>query len=152
MAARFAQAAVTTAVIGIAVGLQKHNTSYAESKASTFPLFKGAGAESHVGQVGQNVKNTEQGNGSTLIDGNVGHPEALKILEKVAENTNQYGLAAIREFAAAQAYSAEAAKVVAKTHRDEMWGTAGILGIAGIIMTATGAYIIRTIKEITEKK
>ena len=87
-------------------------TSHAEKLPATTPWFKVTGAEIQVDQVGQQVKKTKQADGGVHIEGN---PEALKKLEKVSENTNQYGLAAIKEFADALKYSADAA-AAAQTH------------------------------------
>ena len=121
-------------------------TSHAEKLPATTPWFKGTGAEIQVDQVGQQVKKTKQADGGVHIEGN---PEALKTLEKVSENTNQYGLAAIKEFADALKYSADAAaaaqqrtddaqKYVAKCHKEEVqW-----LGTAGIVISVSGVAII----------
>ena len=87
-------------------------TSHAEKLPATTPWFKVTGAEIQVDQIGQQVKKTKQADGGVHIEGN---PEALKKLEKVSENTNQYGLAAIKEFADALKYSADAA-AAAQTH------------------------------------
>lgn len=121
-------------------------TSHAEKLPATTPWFKGTGAEIQVDQVGQQVKKTKQADGGVHIEGN---PEALTTLEKVSENTNQYGLAAIKEFADALKYSADAAaaaqqrtddaqKYVAKCHKEEVqW-----LGTAGIVISVSGVAII----------
>ena len=121
-------------------------TSHAEKLPATTPWFKGTGAEIQVDQVGQQVKKPKQADGGVHIEGN---PEALTTLEKVSENTNQYGLAAIKEFAAAQKYAADAAaaaqqrtddaqKYVAKCHKEEVqW-----LGTAGIVISVSGVAII----------
>ena len=104
------------------------------------------GAEIQVDQVGQQVKKPKQADGGVHIEGN---PEALTTLEKFSENTNQYGLAAIKEFADALKYSADAAaaaqqrtddaqKYVAKCHKEEVqW-----LGTAGIVISVSGVAII----------
>jgi autonomous glycyl radical cofactor GrcA len=97
-------AKVATAVTGVAFVTQIQ--SYAEKVPATNPWFKGAGAEIQVDQVGQQVKKTKQADGGVHIEGN---PEALTTLENVSENTNQYGLAAIKVFADAQKYVADAA-------------------------------------------
>ena len=100
-------AKVATAVTGVAFVTQiQQHTSYAEKLPATNPWFKGAGAEIRVDQVGQQVKKTKQADGGVHIEGN---PEALTTLENVSENTNQYGLAAIKVFADAQKYVADAA-------------------------------------------
>ena len=121
-------------------------TSHAEKLPATTPWFKGTGAEIQVDQVGQQVKKPKQADGGVHIEGN---PEALTTLEKVSENTNQYGLAAIKEFADALKYSADAAaaaqqrtddaqKYVAKCHKEEVqW-----LGTAGIVISVSGVAII----------
>ena len=121
-------------------------TSHAEKLPATTPWFKGTGAEIQVDQVGQQVKKPKQADGGVHIEGN---PEALTTLEKVSENTNQYGLAAIKEFADALKYSADAAaaaqqrtddaqKFVAKSHKEEVqW-----LGTAGIVISVSGVAII----------
>ena len=121
-------------------------TSHAEKLPATTPWVKGTGAEIQVDQVGQQVKKPKQADGGVHIEGN---PEALTTLEKVSENTNQYGLAAIKEFADALKYSADAAaaaqqrtddaqKYVAKCHKEEVqW-----LGTAGIVISVSGVAII----------
>jgi hypothetical protein len=81
-------------------------TSFSAKPPWTSPWFKGAGAEINVDQVGQQVKKTNQADGGVHIEG---HPESLKTLEKISGNSNQYGLDAIKEFAAAQKETAAAA-------------------------------------------
>ena len=123
------------------------------------------GAEIQVDQVGQQVKKTKQADGGVHIEGN---PEALKTLEKVSENTNQYGLAAIKEFADALKYSADAAaaaqkysvdtaavaqqrtddsqKYVAKCHKEEVQWLGIVLGTAGVVISISGVAIIVIMK------
>ena len=109
-------AKVATAVTGVAFVTQiQQHTSYAEKLPATNPWFKGAGAEIQVDQVGQQVKKTKQADGGVHIEGN---PEALTTLENVSENTNQYGLAAIKVFADAQKYVADAAAAAQKYTSD----------------------------------
>jgi hypothetical protein len=105
MASRFAKVA-TAAVTGAALMTQIQLTSFSEKPPWTSPWFKGAGAEINVDQVGQQVKKTNQADGGVHIEG---HPESLKTLEKISGNSNQYGLDAIKEFAAAQKETAAAA-------------------------------------------
>jgi len=105
MASRFAKVA-TAAVTGAALMTQIQLTSFSEKPPWMSPWFKGAGAEINVDQVGQQVKKTNQADGGVHIEG---HPESLKTLEKISGNSNQYGLDAIKEFAAAQKETAAAA-------------------------------------------
>lgn len=105
MASRFAKVA-TAAVTGAALMTQIQLTSFSAKPPWTSPWFKGAGAEINVDQVGQQVKKTNQADGGVHIEG---HPESLKTLEKISGNSNQYGLDAIKEFAAAQKETAAAA-------------------------------------------
>ena len=105
MTSRFAKVA-TAAVTGAALMTQIQLTSFSEKPPWTSPWFKGAGAEINVDQVGQQVKKTNQADGGVHIEG---HPESLKTLEKISGNSNQYGLDAIKEFAAAQKETAAAA-------------------------------------------
>ena len=105
MTSRFAKVA-TAAVTGAALMTQIQLTSFSAKPPWTSPWFKGAGAEINVDQVGQQVKKTNQADGGVHIEG---HPESLKTLEKISGNSNQYGLDAIKEFAAAQKETAAAA-------------------------------------------
>lgn len=105
MASRFAKV-TTAAVTGAALMTQIQLTSFSEKPPWMSPWFKGAGAEINVDQVGQQVKKTNQADGGVHIEG---HPESLKTLEKISGNSNQYGLDAIKEFAAAQKETAAAA-------------------------------------------
>ena len=132
MAARILKMSTFASTL-VAIVVHKQNTSHADNKQpnTSQALFKGAGAELHLDQIGQKVKKIEQGDGNVIIDGDIGHPESLRTLLKVSENTNQYGLAAIKEFSAAQKAAAEAAaggqkaaaeaaKEVAKIHKEEV--------------------------------
>ena len=114
MASRFAKVA-TAAVTGAALMTQIQLTSFSEKPPWTSPWFKGAGAEINVDQVGQQVKRTNQADGGVHIEG---HPESLKTLEKISGNSNQYGLDAIKEFAAAQKETAAAAASAQKYAAD----------------------------------
>jgi hypothetical protein len=148
-------AKVATAVTGVAFVTQiQQHTSYAEKLPATNPWFKGAGAEIQVDQVGQQVKKTKQADGGVHIEGN---PEALTTLEKVSENTNQYGLAAIKVFADAQKYVADAAaaaqqrtddaqRYVAKCHKEEVQWLSTVLGTAGVLISISGVAIILIMK------
>ena len=112
----------------VAIVVHKQNTSHADNKQ---PNTSQALFTLHLDQISQKVKKIEQGDGNVIIDGDIGHPESLRTLLKVSENTNQYGLAAIKEFSAAQKAAAEAAKEVAKIHKEEVqWVAEAAAGAA----------------------
>jgi hypothetical protein len=125
MAARILKMSTFASTL-VAIVVHKQNTSHADNKQ---PNTSQALFTLHLDQIGQKVKKIEEGDGNVIIDGDIGHPESLRTLLKVSENTNQYGLAAIKEFSAAQKAAAEAAKEVAKIHKEEVqWAAEAAAG------------------------
>ena len=164
MAARILKMSTFASTL-VAIVVHKQNTSHADNKQpnTSQALFKGAGAELHLDQIGQKVKKIEQGDGNVIIDGDIGHPESLRTLLKVSENTNQYGLAAIKEFSAAQKAAAEAAargqkaaaeaaKEVAKIHKEEVLWLSAILGGTGLVMVFVLKGIGESFRSAAETK
>ena len=144
----------------VAIVVHKQNTSHADNKQANTSqaLFT-----LHLDQISQKVKKIEQGDGNVIIDGDIGHPESLRTLLKVSENTNQYGLAAIKEFSAAQKAAAEAAaggqkaaaeaaKEVAKIHKEEVLWLSAILGGTGLVMVFVLKGIGESFRSAAETK